>query len=88
MEKILIAGGTGFVGKHLISFLAENGYSINVLTRKANFKVSENIQFFQWNVEQQYIDKKAFEEVVWQRHPLCDGKHGLLSCSVGVVSEQ
>lgn len=63
MEKILIAGGTGFAGKHLISFLAEKGYSINVLTRKANFKISENVQFFQWDIEQQYIDKKAFEEV-------------------------
>lgn len=63
MKKILVAGGTGFVGKHLISFLAENGYSINVLTRKANFKISENVQFFQWDIEQQYIDKKAFENV-------------------------
>ena len=63
MEKILLAGGTGFAGRHLISFLAEKGYSINVLTRKANFKVSENVQFFQWNVEQQFIDKNAFENV-------------------------
>jgi uncharacterized protein (TIGR01777 family) len=63
MKKILIAGGTGFVGQHLISFLAEKGYSINVLTRKENFKVSENIQFFQWDIEQQYIDKNAFENV-------------------------
>lgn len=63
MKKILIAGGTGFVGQHLISFLAEKGYSINVLTRKVNFKTSENIQFFQWDIEQQYIDKNAFENV-------------------------
>lgn len=63
MKKILVAGGTGFVGRHLISFLAGNGYSINVLTRKANFKKSENIQFFQWDIEQQYIDKNAFEGV-------------------------
>ncbi|KMQ71895.1 TIGR01777 family oxidoreductase [Chryseobacterium koreense] len=63
MKKILIAGGTGFVGKHLISFLAEQGYFINVLTRKSNEHPSGNIQFFQWNIEQQYIDKKAFEGV-------------------------
>lgn len=60
MKKILIAGGTGFVGKHLISFLALKGYSTNVLTRKVNFKTSENIQFFQCDIEQQYIDKNAF----------------------------
>lgn len=63
MKKILIAGGTGFVGKHLISFLVEKGYSINVLTRKVNFKISENFQFFQWDIEQQYIDKNAFKSV-------------------------
>lgn len=63
MKKILIAGGTGFVGQRLISFLAEKGYYIHVLTRKANNKTTENIQFFQWNVEQQYIDKNAFENV-------------------------
>ena len=33
MKKILIAGGTGFVGKQLIPFLVEKGYSIHVLTR-------------------------------------------------------
>lgn len=63
MKKILIAGGTGFVGKHLISFLAEKGYSINVLTRKQGSNSSGNIQFFQWDIEKEYIDKKAFEEV-------------------------
>lgn len=63
MNRILIAGGTGFVGQRLISFLAKKGYYIHVLTRKANNKTTENIQFFQWNVEQQYIDKNAFENV-------------------------
>lgn len=37
MKKILIAGGTGFVGKNLIPFLVEKGYSIHVLTRKPSF---------------------------------------------------
>ena len=63
MKKILIAGGTGFVGKHLISFLVERGYFINVLTRKSRVNPSENIQYFIWDFENQYIDKKAFEGV-------------------------
>lgn len=63
MKKILIAGGTGFVGKRLVSFLAEQGYVIHVLTRKSMDHPSENIQFFKWNIEQQYIDKKAFDGV-------------------------
>ena len=63
MKKILIAGGTGFVGKQLIPFLVEKGYSIHVLTRKPSANSSENIRFFQWDIESQYIDKKAFEGV-------------------------
>lgn len=63
MKKILIAGGTGFVGKHLISFLVERGYFIHVLTRKPSSNSLENIRFFQWDIEKQYIDKKAFEGV-------------------------
>lgn len=63
MKKILIAGGTGFVGKNLIPFLVENGYFIHVLTRKPSANSSENIRFFQWDIESQYIDKKAFEGV-------------------------
>lgn len=63
MKKILIAGGTGFVGKQLIPFLVEKGYSIHALTRNPRSNSSENIRFFQWDIEQQYIDKKAFEGV-------------------------
>ena len=50
MKKILIAGGTGFVGKQLIPFLVEIGYSIHVLTRKPSANSSENIRFFQWDI--------------------------------------
>ena len=64
MRKTLIAGGTGgFVGKHLISFLADKGCLVNVLTREANSKILDNIYFFHWNIEQRHIDKSAFEDV-------------------------
>lgn len=63
MKKILIAGGTGFVGKQLIDFLVGKGYSIHVLTRKPRANPLENICFFRWDIERQYIDKKAFEGV-------------------------
>ena len=63
MKKILIAGGTGFVGKQLIPFLVEKGYFIHVLTRNPSFNSFENIQYFKWDVENQYIDEKAFEGV-------------------------
>jgi uncharacterized protein (TIGR01777 family) len=63
MKKILIAGGTGFVGKQLINFLVGKGYFIHVLTRKPSANSIENICFFQWDIERQYINKKAFEGV-------------------------
>lgn len=63
MKKILIAGGTSFVGKQLIDFLVGKSYSIHVLTRKPSANSTENICFFRWDVERQYIDKKAFEGV-------------------------
>lgn len=34
MKKVLIAGGTGFVGQVLIKHLLECGYRVNVLARK------------------------------------------------------
>jgi uncharacterized protein (TIGR01777 family) len=63
MKKILIAGGTGFVGKQLIPFLLQKGYAIHVLTRKPSTTTLANIQYFQWDIEKQYIDKKAFDGV-------------------------
>lgn len=62
-KKILIAGGTGFVGKNLIAFLAQQGYILHVLTRKANLTLSPNIKFFRWDTDQNYIDSLAFEGV-------------------------
>ncbi|WP_348799046.1 NAD-dependent epimerase/dehydratase family protein [Flavobacterium adhaerens] len=63
MDKILIAGGTGFVGKHLITFLGEKGYTIHVLTRNPKPNSSKNIQFFKWDMNRGFIDEKAFEGV-------------------------
>ncbi|HZH67667.1 MAG TPA: TIGR01777 family oxidoreductase [Chitinophagales bacterium] len=60
--KILIAGGTGFVGKELTSFLSQKGYKINVLTRR-EYKNKPNIQYYSWDLKKDYIDKKAFEGV-------------------------
>lgn len=63
MKKILIAGGTGFVGKALIKHLVNCGYSINVLTRRSSITNAENIQYFRWNIEKSFIDEKSFEGV-------------------------
>ena len=63
MKKILIAGGTGFLGKALIRHLINCGYTVNVLTRRSSNISTENIQYFLWDIEKSYIDEKAFEGV-------------------------
>ncbi len=63
MEKILIAGGTGFVGKALIKQLVGSGYVVNVLTRKTNTNNIEGVQYFEWNIENGFIDEKSFDGV-------------------------
>ena len=64
MNKILIAGATGFVGTYLINYLLEKGYFINALSRRSK-QVShhKNLAYFQWDIHQQYIETNAFENV-------------------------
>src|SRR5690606_4085772 len=63
MKKILIAGGTGFVGTTLIKHLNNCGYNVNVLTRKNNTSSTENIRYFEWDTENGFIDESAFDGV-------------------------
>ncbi len=64
MKKILIAGGTGFVGGYLVSHLTKLGYEVHVLTRQSVAEPEENrTKFFKWDLEKSYIDLKAFEGV-------------------------
>jgi len=60
--KILIAGGTGFIGKTLIPFLVKNGHEVNVLTRRT-MTDGESIHYYQWDVDQGVIDAQAFDGV-------------------------
>lgn len=62
MKRILIAGGTGFVGRYLCQYLVQQGYQLAVLTRR-KMPAKTGITYYEWDVSKGYIDKDAFLEV-------------------------
>lgn len=59
MKKVvLIAGGSGLIGKELAKSLDSEKYDIRILTRKPTNKTE-----FEWNFDTKQIDTKAFEQV-------------------------
>ena len=46
--KVLIAGGTGFIGKHIIESLTADSHQVFVLSRSPNHKI-KNAQLVEWD---------------------------------------
>jgi uncharacterized protein (TIGR01777 family) len=59
MEKVLITGGSGLIGRRLSFLLKSRGYEVRILSRSNNPK--NNYKTFLWNVTEQYINDSAFE---------------------------
>jgi uncharacterized protein len=62
MEKnlsLVITGGSGFIGKHLTSFLLDAGYKVSYLSR--NCSTSGKVRVFSWDAATREIDSKVFE---------------------------
>jgi hypothetical protein len=57
MKNILIAGGSGFIGKKLAAFLESKGHKVKILSRS-----TKNSQFVQWSPGEGTIDEKAVAE--------------------------
>ncbi|WP_298264520.1 TIGR01777 family oxidoreductase [uncultured Lutibacter sp.] len=64
MASILVTGGTGLIGKHLITLLKKKGHHVSILSR--NNSNEENI--FQWNIEEKYIDEEAIKNADYIVH--------------------
>lgn len=58
MKNVLIAGGTGLIGRRLQELLAAEGHSVSVLTRKPQ-KANE----FYWDPAKKEIDEKTLKDV-------------------------
>jgi uncharacterized protein (TIGR01777 family) len=59
-RKILIAGGSGLVGRHLASLLSASGHQVRILTRSES---DHNSGFYHWDPAGRIIDSDAFEGV-------------------------
>jgi uncharacterized protein len=63
MDKkiILIAGGTGLVGRKLTDLLLSEGYEVRWLSRKPGQQGV--VKIFAWDIERQVMDEEAFKDV-------------------------
>jgi uncharacterized protein (TIGR01777 family) len=59
MTKVVIAGGSGLVGKRLTQMLIDKGHEVAWLTRKS--KPSLLIKQFEWDLKKQTIDNAVFD---------------------------
>jgi uncharacterized protein len=63
MRTILIAGGTGLVGKSLVKLLVKKNYEVIILTRNLTDNVAKsNISYALWNVKEGTIDIEALKK--------------------------
>lgn len=61
-KKVLISGGSGLLGTKITEKLLEIGCEVLHLSSRKNY-THKNVKCFYWNVEEEYIDEKAFEGI-------------------------
>lgn len=78
MDKILITGGSGFVGKHLVSFMSEKSYDVVVLSRspwQQGERKAWNIKTMQCDLLDKGNIEKAVSDVSLIVHLAADRKN-------------
>lgn len=66
MENILISGGTGFIGKHVIAYLLATNPAVQltVLVRSLEgLAMRKNVTYVLWDIEKQYIAPEVSEKI-------------------------
>ncbi len=59
MKRVLIAGGNGFLGKHLSEMLLSSGYDVSILSRGASRE--GRVPVFHWNPYNNELDNHIIE---------------------------
>lgn len=60
MKKVLIAGGSGLIGREIIRQLESENYLIHILSRSKH-KNTERVKYFQWDLDKQWIEDGAID---------------------------
>lgn len=60
MQTVLIAGGSGLVGKRLTQILEQKGYKVLILTRQKDLS-HEDQKYVHWDIDKKIIDQRALE---------------------------
>ena len=58
MKRVIIAGGTGLIGRQLDQLLREQAYEVRILTRYPE-KYSSS-RYYKWDVDKKFIDESIF----------------------------
>lgn len=66
MEKVLITGGTGLIGRRLSEMLTSKGYEVRWLSRNKNS--NSEYPSFVWDINNGTIDERAFEDLDYIVH--------------------
>ena len=91
MGKILVTGGTGFIGSHTCVALTNAGYSVVVMDNLVNSKVEsiariemipgKHIRFYRTDM----LDEEGMRQIFNSRPAYCAGLHSPTSGSVQPV---
>ena len=62
MQNVLIAGGSGLIGKRLTQILLEEGYSVSILGRNKKEVSGSHISVYNWDPSKHIIPNAAIEK--------------------------
>lgn len=62
--NILITGGTGYIGGHLVPMLLEKGHQVSVLTRSSKKSKTHGLAYLQWDGKQMPVGVGIYDAII------------------------